>query len=121
MPTLFFLILLLSEQPSTPDPGERAFQRCAACHSLTPEDHGLAGPSLSGIHGRPAATSDGYAYSDALRRAGRHGLVWTDENLDRFLTDPEDAVPGTTMPYQGGTAAERQAVIRFLKHRAVRP
>ena len=32
-----------------------------------------------------------------MREAGRRGLVWTAETLDRFLEDPEELVPGVRM------------------------
>ncbi len=82
---------------------------------MGPSAPGDAGPSLKGVFGRRAATVEGFAYSDAMRAAGRRGLVWDEATLDRYLTDPETAVPGTEMPYQGGSAAERAAVINWLR------
>lgn len=96
--------------------GERVFQRCYACHSLDPAERGLSGPTLRGIFGRRAGTLDGFDYSRSLREAGRDGLVWSAETLDRFLDDPEALVPGVRM---GGVrlrdAAERRALIRWLQ------
>lgn len=57
----------------------------------------------------------GFAYSDAMKAAGRRGLVWDAPTLERFLADPDAVVPGTTMPYQGGSAAERRALINWLR------
>lgn len=117
--TAFWLLLAFLAVPpapqSVPDPGARAFQRCAACHSLGPSPNNDAGPDLKGVFGRRAGSAGGFAYSDAVRAAGRRGLVWDEGALDRYLTDPEAVVPGTTMPYQGGTAAERAAVIDWLR------
>ena len=50
-----------------------------------------------------------------MRAAGREGLVWDRPTLERYLVDPEAVVPGTTMPFQGGSAAERAAVIDWLQ------
>ena len=109
------LLLLAVLAPQTPpDPGARAFQRCAACHSLRPDPDNPA-PHLSGVVGRRAGAVEGFRYSDAMRRAGRRGLVWDAPTLERFLSDPEAVVPGTDMPFQGGGAAERAAVIDWLK------
>lgn len=111
------LLLALSGPPQTPpDPGARAFQRCAACHSLQ-EDPRSPAPALRGVVGRRAGTIGSFAYSDAMRAAGRRGVVWDDDTLERFLADPEAVVPGTDMPFQGGSAAERAAVIEWLRHR----
>ena len=126
MPT-FWLVWALLFAPSAPtsppapapqvaiDPGARAFQRCAACHSLRPNDDDTPGPNLRGVFGRRVGAVNGYPYSDALRAAGRRGTVWNETTLDRFLADPEAAMPGTAMPYQGGTAAERAALIAWLR------
>ena len=111
------LFLALSGPPQTPpDPGARAFQRCAACHSLR-EDARSPAPHLDGVVGRRAGAVESFAYSDAMRAAGRRGLVWDEATLERFLADPEAVVPGTDMPYQGGSAAERTAVIDWLRTR----
>ena len=118
MTPFWFLLALLAAPPgpqSVTDPGARAFQRCAACHSLGAGASTDAGPSLKGVYGRRAGALDGFAYSDAIRAAGRRGLVWNAATLDRYLTDPEAALPGTYMPYQGGSAAERAAVIDWLR------
>ena len=78
--------------------GERAFQRCFACHSVDPNETAkLQGPSLYRIMGRPAAAIPGFEYSDAMRRKGATGLVWNAATLDRYIADPEDVVPGTAM------------------------
>lgn len=99
--------------------GERVFQRCYACHSFDPAERGLSGPTLRGIFGRRAGTLDDFDYSRSLREAGRDGLVWSAETLDRFLEDPEAVVQGVRM---GGVrlrnAAERRALIRWLQNAA---
>lgn len=114
---LLILLAVLAAPPQARDPGERAFQRCGGCHSLRADDSGTA-PSLHGVFGRRAGAAEGFAYSPALREAGRRGLTWDEATLARFLEDPEAVVPGTAMPYQGGPAAERAAVIDFLRRRA---
>ena len=130
MPTVWLLVAVLTASlspasPSAPaaapvaqaaaDPGARAFQRCAACHSLRADVHDDPGPNLRGVFGRRVGAVSGFPYSDALRAAGRRGTVWTAATLDRYLADPAAAMPGTTMPYQGGTAADRAAVIAWLR------
>lgn len=118
--TAFWLLIALTSAATGPqaatEPGARAFQRCAACHSLGPGGPDDAGPSLNGVFGRRAGALGGFAYSDAMRAAGRRGLVWDAATLDRYLADPEAVVPGAAMSYQGGTAAERAAVISWLRN-----
>ncbi|HEX7006872.1 MAG TPA: c-type cytochrome [Alphaproteobacteria bacterium] len=98
------------------DPGERAFQKCYACHSVDPAERGLPGPNLAGIVGRRAAAQPDFEYSDAMLDAARNrGLTWTEATLDRFLADPQAVVPGNAMNFFGlRDPAERAAVIAYL-------
>jgi cytochrome c len=78
--------------------GERAFQRCYACHSVDGNESAkLQGPNLAGVVGRRAASVAGFDYSDPMKAKGAAGLVWTPEALDRYLADPKAFVPGTLM------------------------
>lgn len=112
----WLLLAFVDPATQTPvDPGARAFQRCVACHSIRADDLDSPAPGLAGVVGRRAGSLEGVAYSDAMRRAGRRGLVWDEATLARFLADPEAVVPGTDMSPQGGSAAERAAVITWLR------
>ena len=92
--------------------GASLFQdRCAMCHSGDPMGQG---PSLSGVVGRKAGSVAGFAYSPALKASG---LVWTKANLDRFLADPQKAVPGGAMPVHVADPAVRAAIIEYLAKR----
>lgn len=113
---LALLVLWANPGPGAgQDPGARAFQRCLACHALRDGPDDAPAPDLAGVYARSAAGDPRFAYSPALRAAGRSGLVWDGPTLDRFLADPEAVVPGTSMPFQGGAAAERAAVIDYLR------
>jgi cytochrome c len=88
-----------------------AFAVCAGCHSAEPGKTKI-GPSLAGVVGRKAGSMPGYAYSDALKISG---LTWNADNLDKWLTSPQKAVPGTRMPFAGmADPARRKAVIEYL-------
>jgi len=93
--------------------GARAFRACAACHAMEPGRH-LTGPSLAGVWGRKAATAPGYLrYSPALRDSG---IVWDQASLNRWLEDPERAVPGNYMLFRGiGDAGARADLIAYLR------
>lgn len=93
--------------------GARLFQACAACHTLEPGRH-RTGPSLAGIWGKKAAASPEFRrYSEALKRSG---LVWNEGTLDKWLADPQAAVPGTLMTYQGISDPQPRAdLIAFLR------
>jgi len=101
--------------------GQQVFQRCAACHSVAERqnaDQGnLPGPNLRGVVGRRAGTLAGFEYSSAMVDAGKtDNVVWTPETLDKYLTDPDDVVPGTAMRLNFPlTPNDRRDVIEYLE------
>ena len=86
---------------------------CRTCHSIREGDNRL-GPHMRGIIGRKAGSLPNYSYSSAMRGAN---FVWDEENLERFIANPDETVPGNTMkPYGGLASAEsRVKLIAFLK------
>jgi cytochrome c len=92
--------------------GAKVFRsQCAECHSNR-EGKNKTGPSLFGIIGRKAASVPGYRYSDAMKSSM---LLWTDEELDAYVTEPRKVVPGNKMKYRGLTdAAKRADLIAYL-------
>jgi cytochrome c len=74
----------------------------------------MLAPPLSNVIGRPAASVDGFNYSDIIKIAGRKGLVWSAEALDQFLDRPEVFMPGTYMAFPGIDQPERADVIAYL-------
>lgn len=102
--------------PDGPSPGERAYQRCYACHALSSDTIGADGPHLGGIVGRRVASVPGYRYSAAITAYAKDKPVWTRERLDAFLADPEGTVPGNAMGFFGmGDQKERAALIAWLE------
>ncbi len=96
--------------------GQRAFQKCYACHSLEGPDPALQGPSLRGIVGRAVASEAGYQYSPAMRSYAARQAHWTRAALDAFLTDPQDVVPNNAMGFYGiRKPEERAALIDYLE------
>jgi cytochrome c len=92
--------------------GKIKFQECESCHALTPGQPGL-GPLLQGVVGRKAASVEGYRYSPALKKSR---LEWTPEDLDQFLANPQEKVPGNRMPYSGmPDPVDRANLIAYLK------
>ena len=98
-----------AQTAASPQSGADLFgDRCSFCHLDGP---GGQGPSLTGVVGRKAGSVADFGYSPALKASG---LVWTPENLDKFLTDPGAMVPGAAMPIHVPDAATRQAIIGYL-------
>jgi len=104
-----------SAQPVTPVQGDAARgkivfeKRCTGCHSLNQDRDG---PHLAGVYGRAAASVSGFDYSDALKKTH---IVWNEETLDRWLTDPQTMVPGADMDFYVAKPDERADVIAYLK------
>ena len=96
--------------------GERAFQRCFACHSVEPDEPAkLQGPNLSKLLGRPAAQLPGFAYSQAMQNKAAAGLIWDAATLDRYLADPDSVVAGTAMSVPPvRDAQERADLVAYL-------
>lgn len=95
--------------------GRKLFIRCAACHSVNPDDR-RTGPHLKGIVGRPVAALPGYRYSDALRAKT---FLWDERQLDLLLQNPQAIVPGLCLPFRGLARLEdRQALIAYLRQAA---
>ena len=91
--------------------GKDVFRKCRACHVME-EGKNRVGPSLAGIVGSDKASVDGFKYSDALATAEGD---WTAADLDAFLANPKEAVPGNKMTFPGVRDAEDRAnLIAYL-------
>ena len=94
--------------------GEKVFGKCKACHVIDAATNRV-GPSLHGIIGRTAGTVEGFKYSEAMLQHGKDGLVWNNENLDKYLADPKATVPKNKMAFAGLKSADDRAnVIAYI-------
>ena len=118
--TASLILLAIGTAAHAADPGDAAAgktyfsQTCMQCHTADPaEGGGEIGPSLVGLIGRQAGVGDTrFLYSPALKDSK---LIWNVETLDRFLTDPAIAVPGTTMPIPVPVKKDRDNLISYLR------
>lgn len=106
--------------------GEKQFNKCKACHMIQADDGtdivkgGKTGPNLYAIMGRTAGTAD-FKYGDSLVAAGAAGLVWDQENLAEYITDPaaflktylDDSKAKSRMAYKMRRNAEDVAAYLF--------
>jgi cytochrome c len=96
------------------DAGKKIFNRCAACHDLGEKNK--IGPHLEGLFGRTAGSLPDFNYSPAMKEAGEKGLVWNEETLDQYLTDPKGFIPKNRMAFAGLKKEDDRAnVIAYLK------
>jgi len=105
------LLLTASLRAQVQPDGKALFEkRCGGCHAL---DRDKEGPRLGGVYGRTAGTVDSFQYSEALKKSK---LKWTDETLDKWLTDTTKLVPDNDMTFHVEKADERSAIIAYLKN-----
>lgn len=114
--TLLFSLLLFSLPEAYADDvseGRNLFLRkCLGCHAFACNK---IGPKLGGLVGRKAASLKDYdSYSQELRDSG---IVWSDQTLDNWFTDPGKIVPKGVMARNGkiDDATRRRQLIAFLK------
>jgi cytochrome c oxidase subunit 2 len=85
--------------------GEKLFQGkgCVACHSLQAVNapKGMVGPNLANVGARS------YIAAGTLKN--------TDENMARWIRDPQAIKKGVLMPNLGVTPTEAQALVAFLR------
>ncbi len=85
--------------------GEKLFlaKGCVACHSLNAADapKGMIGPNLANVGGRS------YIGAGSFKN--------TDENLARWIQNPQAMKVGVLMPNLGVTAAEATSLVAYLR------
>jgi cytochrome c len=102
--------LSIAGRAQTVEGGKELFEkRCGGCHAL---DRDKQGPRLRGVYGRSAGSVDSFQYSDALKKSK---IKWTDETLEKWLTDTEKLIPDNDMTFHVERSDERAEIIAYLK------
>ena len=98
--------------------GQRVFGACSACHSLQ-AGKSMTGPSLANIWNKKAGSDPHFSrYSDALKSSS---VVWDDNTLDAWITNPQLVVPNNEMTFPGiREPQQRLDLLAFLK-KATKP
>lgn len=78
--------------------GDRAFNKCRACHQVGPTARNGVGPKLNGLHDRTSGSVEGFNYSQANKNSG---IVWNEETFGDYIKDPKAKMPGTKMVFAG--------------------
>jgi cytochrome c len=100
--------------------GETASAICKACHAFEAGAPSPIGPNLHNVVGRKIASVEGFNYSPALKAKAEE--VWSYENLNHWLTNPQAFASGTTMAFPGLPDAQQRAdVIMFLRSKTESP
>jgi cytochrome c len=88
--------------------GAKIFAKCKACHVIDAPTNRV-GPTLHGVIGRTAGTVEGFKYSESMAQHGKDGLVWNNENIDKYLADPKGFIPKNKMAFPGLKKPEDRA------------
>ena len=99
--------------------GGKIFKKCGACHNYEKDSKSKIGPNLWNIINSPKASSDGFAYSNALVEFGGN---WNYEDLNNFLYKPKEYIKGTKMNFAGlKNVQDRADLIIFLRQQSDNP
>jgi cytochrome c len=97
------------------DPAAAQFKKsCGTCHTVDPAGAPRQGPNLHHVVGRPAGSLPNFKYSPAFQKA-KSGITWTPEMIDKWITNPQQVIPGAVMLYHQDDTDKRQLIIKFLK------
>lgn len=107
--------------------GKKAFNLCKACHSVvTPAGEALVkggkvGPNLYDVIGRQVASMADYTlYGEGILAVGATGMVWTDDELEVYMTDPNIWIkdktgnPDAKSKMTGKTAKNQEDIVAYL-------
>jgi cytochrome c len=102
--------------------GAAIFQQCQMCHTAE-KGVNKVGPSLYGVVGRPAGSIASFDYSDAMKAASAKGLVWSEDQIVKYLANPHeffveylgDKHARNKMTFFLTNEQDRQDVIAYLK------
>jgi len=96
--------------------GEKVFKKCKACHSMEAGKHKI-GPSLAGIVGKKAGSSDFKKYK-ALKGAD---FSWDEDTISAWITNQKDFLKSKGLPTKTAMRVkikkedDRENVIAYLK------
>jgi cytochrome c len=94
------------------DAGAKIFKKCATCHNLGKNAANKVGPNLYGVIGRKRASYAGFSYSKAMASKGGQ---WSIEDINQYLTNPKEFVPGNKMSFAGlKKIGDRANVIGYI-------
>lgn len=99
--------------------GATVFKKCTSCHTAEKGGPNKIGPDLYGVIGADKGKHPGFTYSAAMEKKGGK---WTFDDLNHFLYEPRQFIPGTKMSFVGlKNDQERADVIAYLRQQNDNP
>ena len=98
---------------STTAYADKAFKKCASCHSIEEGGKNKTGPNLWNIMNRGTAQGD-YKYSKKFSAWAEENPEWTPELMHAWLENSKKLVKGTKMNFREKKEAKRQDIIDYL-------
>ncbi|MCP5088995.1 MAG: cytochrome c family protein [Rhodobacteraceae bacterium] len=103
--------------------GEKVFKKCKSCHKIGEGATNGPGPVLNNVIGRAAGTYEDFKYGKGMLAASEKGLVWTEELIEAYITDPKKYLRAFTgnkkakakMVFKLKNPQQRLDVIAYLK------
>jgi cytochrome c len=93
--------------------GKEIFTKCRICHAVDAGAPSTVGPNLHGVFARKAGSLPGFSYSPAMKAST---IVWDDDTLAKFLSNPQAFIPGNRMAFPGiKDKAQLADLIAYLK------
>jgi cytochrome c2 len=90
--------------------GARVWNQCRACH-VADSTTNRVGPHIGDVVGRQSNSVEGFRYSGRLP-----DVVWTLDELDRYLESPRSYAPGTSMAFNGlRSQQDRANVLAYIQ------
>ncbi len=100
-------------QDASAEAGAKVARKCKSCHVMTKGGANRVGPAMWNIVGAEIAGRADYSYSKAM--AAMEG-TWGYEELDAYISQPKEYVPGTKMSFAGiKDADDRANLIVYLR------
>lgn len=99
--------------------GQSVAKQCTSCHTFEKGGANRVGPNLWGVVGADKGYAQGFNYSQAMQNAEG---TWSYEDLNKFLANPKEFMPGTRMAFAGIRKAEDRAnLIAWLRMQSDNP
>jgi cytochrome c len=106
-------------QNASAEKGAEVAKKCAACHTFEKGGPNRVGPNLYGIVGEPRGQGRGFNFSPAMKAKGG---TWTLDELDKFLANPREYIPGTAMSFAGVPKdSDRADLLAYLRKNSDNP